>query len=82
MNGKKASKDETRWVAFETMLKWFLFIRRRTLEYIDEKQPIQAPIPAFVGPLRCSCPIVRVDAGNICYTAIQAAGLFAACSGD
>ncbi|KAI2501307.1 hypothetical protein MHU86_13170 [Fragilaria crotonensis] len=29
------------------MLKWFLFNRRWLLEYIDEKQPIQAPIPAW-----------------------------------
>jgi hypothetical protein len=47
MNGTKCPKDTTRWVAFGKMLKWFLFNRRRLLEYIVEKEPIQAPLPAW-----------------------------------
>ena len=44
MNGQKCPKDTTRWVAFGTMLKWFLFNRRRLLNYIDEKQPLMRSI--------------------------------------
>jgi hypothetical protein len=42
MDGAKCPKDITRWVAFGKMLKWFLHHRRRLLQYIEEKQPIQA----------------------------------------
>ena len=47
INGQKCPKDTTRWVAFGTMLKWFLSNRRRLLSYIDEKHPIQEPLPTW-----------------------------------
>ena len=43
MNGSKCPKDATRWVAFGKMIDWFLAHRRRLLQYIAEKEPIQAP---------------------------------------
>ena len=43
MNGSKCPKDTTRWVAFGKMIDWFLAHRRRLLQYIAEKEPIQAP---------------------------------------
>jgi hypothetical protein len=47
MDGAKCPKDTTRWVAFEKMFKWFLHHRCRLLQYIEEKQPIQALSPAW-----------------------------------
>ncbi|CAM6011352.1 unnamed protein product [Sphagnum balticum] len=47
MDGAKCPKNTTRWVAFGKMLKWFLHHRCRLLQYIEEKQPIQAPSPAW-----------------------------------
>jgi len=42
MDGAKCPKDTTRWVAFGKMFKWFLHHHCRLLQYIEEKQPIQA----------------------------------------
>jgi hypothetical protein len=47
MDGAKCPKDTTQWVAFGKMLKWFLHHRHRMLQYIKEKQPIQAPLPTW-----------------------------------
>jgi hypothetical protein len=47
MDGVKCHKDTTQWVAFGKMLKWFFHHRRRLLQYIKEKQPIQAPLPTW-----------------------------------
>ena len=59
------------------------FYCRRLLEYIDVKQPTNPGTnPSMLGSLCCSCPIVWVDAGYICYTVNQAAGFVAAASGD
>jgi hypothetical protein len=47
MDGAKCPKDTMRWVAFGKMLKWFLHRYHQLLQYIEEKQPIQALSPAW-----------------------------------
>jgi hypothetical protein len=47
MKGAKCPKDTTRWVAFGKMFKWFLRHHCRLLQYIEEKQPIQASSSAW-----------------------------------
>jgi hypothetical protein len=44
VDGTKCPKDTMQWVAFGKMLKWFLHHRRRLLQYIEEKHPIQASL--------------------------------------
>jgi hypothetical protein len=42
MDGMKCPKDTMQWVAFGKMLKWFFHHCHWLLQYIEEKQPIQA----------------------------------------
>ena len=61
MNGQTCPRKDTktRWVEFGTMLKWYLFNRRRLLNYIDEKHSVQEPLPTWwVICAAVACPIV------------------------
>jgi hypothetical protein len=41
--GSKCPKDTTQWVAFGSILRWFLEHRRRLMIHVADKWPIQAP---------------------------------------
>jgi hypothetical protein len=41
--GSKCPKDTTRWVAFGSILRWFLEHRRRLMIHVADKRPVQAP---------------------------------------
>jgi hypothetical protein len=41
--GSKCPKDTTRWVAFDSILRWLLEHRRRLMIHVADKQPVQAP---------------------------------------
>lgn len=43
MNGAKCPKDTTRWMAFGSLMKWIILHRRRLLQHILEKSPVQVP---------------------------------------
>ena len=70
MGGSKCPKDTTRWVAFGKLIKWNLQHRRRLLEFIEEKRPVQAPEPAWW--IMCAGVAPLFEALQFTFASLQA----------